>query len=146
MSLLTQFRLAHGTLSVPANTNEGPPISQDRALTCSPQPSHSHSSPHSWTYSRSCSLPLSWGSQTPPPGQGDQCHPRTGSFELPKKEHILKQRRWHALDTCQENHVMIRDPNLIFSVVHFSPLTSDLPLTFTISVLLSTDVYRYMVQ
>ena len=41
--------------------------------------------------------------------------------------------------------VMLRDPNLIFSVVHFSPLTSDLPFTFTISILFSTDVYRYMV-
>ena len=105
MSLLTWFQLAHGTLSVPANTNEGPPISCGRALTHSPRPSHPRSSPHSWTYSRSHSPPLSWGSQTPPPGQGDQRRPRTGSFELPEKERILKQRRRHALDTCQENQL-----------------------------------------
>ena len=42
--------------------------------------------------------------------------------------------------------VMVQEPNLIFSVIHFSPLSSDLPFTFTVSVLFSTDVYWYMVQ
>ena len=42
--------------------------------------------------------------------------------------------------------VMVQGPNLIFSIIHFSPLSSDSPFTFTVSILFSTDNYQYMVQ
>ena len=42
--------------------------------------------------------------------------------------------------------VMVQGPNIIFSIVHFSPLSSDSPFTFTVSILFSTDDYQYMVQ
>ena len=42
--------------------------------------------------------------------------------------------------------VTVQGPNLIFSIVHFSPLSSDSPFTFTVSILFSTDDYQYMVQ
>ena len=42
--------------------------------------------------------------------------------------------------------VTVQGPNLIFSIIHFSPLSSDSPFTFTVSILFSTDDYWYMVQ
>ena len=50
---------------------------------------------------------------------------------------------WHA---GVVDGVMVQGPNLIFSIVHFSPLLSDSPFTFTVSIMFSTDNFRYMVQ
>ena len=47
---------------------------------------------------------------------------------------------WHDVS------VTVQGPNLIFSIIHFSPLSSDSPFMFTVSISFSTDDYRYMIQ
>ena len=41
--------------------------------------------------------------------------------------------------------VTVRGQNLIFSIMHWSPSSSDSPLTFTISTMFFTDVYQYTI-
>ena len=48
------------------------------------------------------------------------------------------------LERCLHESVMIHGDNLIFSIVHLPPLSFDLPLTFTVSVMFSTDSYQYI--
>ena len=42
--------------------------------------------------------------------------------------------------------VMVRNPDLLFSIIHFAPLATDSPLTFTLTVSFFTDVYQYTIQ
>ena len=42
--------------------------------------------------------------------------------------------------------VMVQSPDLLFSIIHFAPLVTDSPLTFTLAVSFFTDVYRYAIQ
>ena len=41
--------------------------------------------------------------------------------------------------------VTVRGLDLIFSIVHLSPLSSDCPFTFTISIMFLPDVYQYTI-
>ena len=42
--------------------------------------------------------------------------------------------------------VTVRSPDLLFSIVHFTPLVTDLSLTFTLAISFLTDVYQYTIQ
>ena len=42
--------------------------------------------------------------------------------------------------------VMVQSPDLLFSIIHFTPLATDLPLTFTLTISFFTDVYQYTIQ
>ena len=42
--------------------------------------------------------------------------------------------------------VTVRSPDLLFSIIHFAPLKTDSPLTFTLAISFFTDVYQYMIQ
>ena len=42
--------------------------------------------------------------------------------------------------------VTVRNLDLLFSIIHFTPLVTDSPLTFTLAVSFFTDIYRYTVQ
>ena len=42
--------------------------------------------------------------------------------------------------------VMVQNPDLLFSIIHFTPLATDSPLTFTLTVSFFTDVYQYTIQ
>ena len=46
----------------------------------------------------------------------------------------------------EEDIVTVRNLDLLFSIIHFTPLVTDLPLTFTLAVSFFTDVYRYTIQ
>ena len=41
--------------------------------------------------------------------------------------------------------VMVQGQDLLFSVIHLLPLSSDSPLTFTVSVMFSTNTFHYIV-
>ena len=41
--------------------------------------------------------------------------------------------------------VMVCSQDLLFSIVHLSPLSIDWPLTFTLSIMFFTDNYQYMI-
>ena len=41
--------------------------------------------------------------------------------------------------------VTVQGPDLIFSVIHLSPLVSDSPFTFTVPTTFLTDVYQYAI-
>ena len=42
--------------------------------------------------------------------------------------------------------VMVRGLNIIFSIIHLSPLMPDSPFTFTVSVIFFTNTFRYTIQ
>ena len=42
--------------------------------------------------------------------------------------------------------VTVQSPDLLFSIIHFAPLVTDSPLTFTLAVSFFTDIYRYTIQ
>ena len=42
--------------------------------------------------------------------------------------------------------VTVRSPDLLLSIVHFAPLVTDSPLTFTLAISFLTNTYQYMIQ
>ena len=42
--------------------------------------------------------------------------------------------------------VTVQSPDLLFSIIHFAPLATDSPLTFTLTISFLTDVYPYTIQ
>ena len=42
--------------------------------------------------------------------------------------------------------VTVWNPDLLFSIIHFTPLVTDSPLTFTLAISFFTDVYQYTIQ
>ena len=42
--------------------------------------------------------------------------------------------------------VTVQSPDLLFSIIHFAPLVTDSPLTFTLAVSFFMDIYQYTIQ
>ena len=42
--------------------------------------------------------------------------------------------------------VTVQSLDLLFSIVHFAPLVTDSPLTFTLAISFLTNVYQYTIQ
>ena len=46
----------------------------------------------------------------------------------------------------REDAVTVQGLNIIFSIIHLSPLMPDSPFTFTVSVMFFTNTFRYTIQ
>ena len=60
-------------------------------------------------------------------------------------EDVIKVHNDRDIKEIREDAVMVRGLDFIFSVVHWSPLSLDSLLTFTLSAVFSTDTYQYIV-
>ena len=73
--------------------------------------------------------------------------PKTPARELSSMRGILKDCRLVLeVQVCEGGIVTVQSPNLLFSIIHFAPLTIDSPLTFTLTTSFFTNDYRYTVQ
>ena len=70
-----------------------------------------------------------------------------GIQTTPRTVHLgLAQRNFLSFLDPPFPHVTVWSLDLLFSIVHFAPLVTDLPLTFTLAISFLTDVYRYTIQ